>query len=1341
MKIERKTFSGVMNLDDGNDIIPHTHHKEARNIVFRGNGSSKEAQSVVGNRLITNTLPAGTNTCIGTFYDQQDKRLFYFNYNSNNNHGIYIYNTIPKTVTRLFLSNTDSATDILQFTLTNPITSINMVYGDAYISGTDTGGDILYWIDSLGRPSKLNVDRKLANKYPVYTRSYLDVAKAPPITPIQSCYENDLLVTNNNLKGKLFQFIYRWVYDDGEKSVWSTGSAVPLPLFSNNIDVNADPKKNSRINIFFSTGDATVREIEIAVRIGENNITSDYGLITTIKKTDISGPAYKDNIIWNYLFYNNNTIIPIEKSEQILLYDYVPQSANSQELLNGNTIIYGGITEGYDNPSISGTVTRNPITSYLGNINGLLFFASQAGRLSYGNSTSIEVYLTGAGTNDGVTNQVTDIDVALGCNFNIYIGNNHINYPASSTTSISTILNALATSAASFGYTTTVVGNKLTISEPGLAYQLKSFYANTDRFATPYSTGSAYKKNILSSLGNSSNYKFGIVYYDEKGKTNGVVYTDGFKLTTSRYTSDNDFMGCTIQITSTPPIWANYYHIVRTDNLTFNKNLFWVTNHAFYTTVSNDSSGVEQKVIYLGIGNMIDYNDNIQSSTSYIGYDYAPGDRIKIIGRFQAAGSKIDFSSGDVADFEVIGVESSPIIDGATIPGTFIKIKNPTNMYGSNIIFFGVNETGIITPYAYPVEDFRNYHIQIYNYKSSSVESDFYYEISEQYGIQNPGGANRYHIGRGQTQTDVLPAETTIYHGDSFYRFRNVPIGANFTFTAGQYGQGDSFGAYAGRYRNININVWNADNTTKTITNSLYEIKSQVLGGSATSLVATDYPNYATPDCLFRNISSTANQTIRVRGKLPVSNTASNADYVAIHAKIVLNSTTATIKPILKRVPVTEANRQYEFEFDAKILVPPSAKVFLMTETHDDVGFKINVGAFTINLDIIKNAEIGVIEKYFGDDAKVSLTNSSRPLVYDQNAKNKYYPTLVRYSMPNIAGTSINQLNRFYFQNSDEYDRQRGDIRRLKVRGGQMRVFQDRGCGAVGVLENMIFNAEGSNNLIQTNKIINQIHYYLGDYGMGWLNTSLASSSNADYFVDPIRGYHIRLSNDGFTPISETNKAQYYITSLANKYATPVAGTLGGNAKVLGAYDFYEEEYISVFQAYSGQPNTTIAFNEKENRYSSFYDYAPEWITSAEGSMISFRNGGLYLHDNTTNYSNFYGVQYKPSIKLVFNDLSTIKKRYNTITILANRVWAPDTNGDINTNLGQSSSLQSSDFITRDDKIHAAFKRDASSTGGLYNGNVLKGSWAEINMRPVNGNEFVNLYYIELSILEPFYNR
>ena len=1344
MRIERKQFSGVMNLDDPNEAIPLGHHREAKNIVLRGNPGQYTVQSAFGNRSIANAaLPAtGTNSCIGSYYDQQNQRLFYFNYNSNNDHGIYIYNSITETIQTLFLNSlhgeivSSTWSDVLNFDINKPITSINIIYGSEYIS--DDGGDILMWVDSLGRPSKLNINRKIAGVYSRYKRSYIDVAKAPPVMPAQCTYENDNNVTNNNLNGKLFQFIYRWIYDDGEKSVWSTGSAVPLPLFSEDIDVNADPKKNSRINVFFSTGDETVRFVDIAVRISENDIITDYGLAKTLKKTDITGPANVNDIAWNYLFYNNTPLVYIEKSEQTLLQDYVPQQANAQELLNGNIVIYGGIKEGYDNPSLSATGARLPLTSYLGGINGMLFFASQAGRLSAGNSSTVEVYLTGAGTNDAITNQVTDIDVALGANFNVYIGGNHIKYLSSSTTSISTILGNLATSANSFGLTTSVVGNKLTISEPGLPYLLTSSYANSDITATPYSTNSKYKNNVLSSLNNSSNYKFGVVYYDSKGRTNGVVENDGLKVTTTRYTNDDTFMGANIQITSTPPIWADYYHIVRTNNLTIDKNLFWVTNNAFYTTTSNDATGVEQKVIYLGIGNMDDYNKNIKSSGSYIGYEYLPGDRVKIIGRFPATSSKINFSSGDVADFEIIGTEVNPVVDGTQVPGVFIKIKNPTNTYGSEIIFFGPNQTGLVSPFANPVEDFRNYSIQIYNYKKTSVENDFYYEIGEQYGIVNAGQANRYHIGRTQTQTVSLPAEIPVYHGDNFYRFRNIPIGANFSFDAGYYDQGDGY-TNATRYRTINIYVRNTDNTSKTISNTLYEIKSQTITSGAPSLVATDSPNFSTADYIYLN-KSAGNQTIRVRGTIPVSSTVSNSNYLAIHAKVVLNASTAIIVPVLRSSPITEGNRQYEFSFNEKINVPAGAKVFLMTETGDATDRKISVGSFTLNLDLIKNAQVGIIEKYFSDSATAKLTNASRPLIYDEDSRQEYYPTLVRYSLPKEAGTKINGTNRFFPANMDEYDRQKGDIVRLKVRGSMMRVFQDRGCGAVGVLQNMMFNADGSSNLIQTNNIINTISYYGGEFGIGWLATSLVSSGNVDYFVDPVRGYQLRLSGDGLTPISAIYKAQYYMTSLATKYATQSNGTLGGKAKVLGTYDFNEEEYISVFQGFGANSNVTLSFNEARNSYTSFYDYAPEWISSVEGKVVSFKNGVIWVHDSTT-YCNYYSSQYKPSITLIFNQFEQLKKRYNTITMLANKVWAPDTNGDITTNLGQSSSLQASDFRFKDDKIHASFQRDASSTGGLYNGNVLKGDWARIKLQPVNGNEFVNLYYIEISILEPFYNR
>lgn len=51
---EAKSISGLMNLDDPKDTLPKTHHKEARNGVFRGNNGLMKFQSIRGNQKITN---------------------------------------------------------------------------------------------------------------------------------------------------------------------------------------------------------------------------------------------------------------------------------------------------------------------------------------------------------------------------------------------------------------------------------------------------------------------------------------------------------------------------------------------------------------------------------------------------------------------------------------------------------------------------------------------------------------------------------------------------------------------------------------------------------------------------------------------------------------------------------------------------------------------------------------------------------------------------------------------------------------------------------------------------------------------------------------------------------------------------------------------------------------------------------------------------------------------------------------------------------------------------------------------------------------------------------------
>jgi hypothetical protein len=192
-------------------------------------------------------------------------------------------------------------------------------------------------------------------------------------------------------------------------------------------------------------------------------------------------------------------------------------------------------------------------------------------------------------------------------------------------------------------------------------------------------------------------------------------------------------------------------------------------------------------------------------------------------------------------------------------------------------------------------------------------------------------------------------------------------------------------------------------------------------------------------------------------------------------------------------------------------------------------------------------------------------------------------------------------------------------------------------------------------------------------------------------------------------------------------------------------YDGFEEEFITCMQASASSgdnmPGITFGFSETRNAYTAFYDYYPEWVCSAGNLVISWRSGKLWTHDNETTRANFYNTQYTCSIKLIFNETAIVKKHFNSISLLANDYWLSENQGDVLTNMGNESKLIQDDYRVKDDKYHAAFKRDMLSVGGLYNGRTLHGSWLEINLKALSPQNLVNLYYIDLSILEPFNNR
>jgi hypothetical protein len=1465
-----RVFNGGLNLDDHPYRLPEGAYLDSLNVTrdSQGEGQDGVVATILGNSSVSFSLPSGTNKIIGGFADKLRNRYYFFNWNNNDNHGIYYYNQDTDIVTTLLVSKTNSAgVDILKFNPSYKIYGVNIIYRD------NSEGDLIFFNDGLNPPRVINESAL----YPFWKEEYISVAKAPPLMVAKPVYENestgsivltpimtssrsssislfqggiqtdfgsfpifssslftangsfteftytgatanvnisvnlnlffnftgsvlirvtingvDSVTTNqtlsggfggysynrvvnlslsandvvavkltstnpisyptqffnltsgflnierseagsnpkvsvNNLRNSLFQFRYRYVYDNFEKSVWSSASVVPLPNQSSlNLTSNSE-LENSRISVSFSTGDANVKAIELAFRKFSNNFRSDWQLIDSFDKEDL---GIDDNDVYTYKFYNDGVYTVLDVLDVTQLQDYVPQIAKAQEMLNGNTPIYGAITEGYDAfvPNASVETLLNS-SGFFYDMNGLLFFATINGNDSGSDGTTMNVFLYGTGTNSTSSGQVSTLnnskaDYVINAygSSNVYVG---ATYSASSdSNTVSTILGGVSSALVLAGWTQlgSITNNVLTMTFPS---SVKLSSSGTK-------IGSASLNNDTTSFANvfEGAYQVGLMYFDEYGRTNGTITSTSLSYNTPKNDSVSPSNYCqpVISINNTPPSWAKSYQIVRSNNVTYNKRLFWISDSA-YSNGTSTANGLEQ-FAYVGINNIDYYNEQIEATQGVVNYTFTQGDRIRFLLRYDGSLSQQAIA---IKDYEVLGVETNVVINGRVIEGRFVKIAYPFLDITSNFAFDN-------TP------NFQNYQILIYNYsQQSELSNRIFFEFGKRFGIGNAGTSSAYHIGLEQNQNGLTPAKVSITNGDLFYRKRKIPVGTNVFANAGMQTTTDVFFTIPMTVSGSPLTIG-----TNVFANQISQTASVAFGS---------YPTSASNDCVYSNTSSTLPVFVRFKGKYV--GIADSSCTISLIAKLVTSSTAST-STIMFQSNIVEKDVEYEYDFDTTILVAPNTKVFILgnlvgrTSTAPTLG----TNAFTINVNVINNITIPIIETSFSDVYNVVTNSNGRESVFDENAKRNYFPTMVRFGQAYQQDTSINGTNRFYAENFDTYDRGFGDIQRLHVRDRYMKVYQKLKVGNVPVLTQIVKDVAGNPLQANTDQLINKIQYYSGDYGIGDSPCSLAWDNFADYFVDDFRGVVCRLSQDGITPISilyKTNsffvaKLKAYRDSLNNGIA-PTGQVYKGNPTIYGAFDAFTNKYIVCLEEINrySDPNTlsfhqdpyTLSFDEVFNQWESFYSYHPEWIGVLNTLLLSFKNGGLWKHNSTT-YCNFYGTQYDAMIEAAFNSGGNLKKTWISLTEFANTVWdCPEISSQLNTygTTEQSSLIPASNFKTLESNYHSNFLRDTNSAGGLANGNSLKGNYLIIKFRKQNANQFFYINLVSVNFIDSPLNK
>lgn len=229
---------------------------------------------------------------------------------------------------------------------------------------------IIYFTDDNSEPKKINAYRALldnssqSNVDNVYgisnytiqeTNDFISACPRTPLEKISFEFAFDPLFNGSNfLGGSCFTFAYQFVYKDGIESSISSYSdlAVPMQTLSQGSSSFVD---YTTTNVCLLKIPASNREVEYIRILSRTHDEHSWLLVDEVKPSELfSGNIYK--------FYNNKLLTGISNELVTKQFDAVPKTAYTQTVSN-NRLIYGNYTDGFDNVSVSATIT--PIVSDL----------------------------------------------------------------------------------------------------------------------------------------------------------------------------------------------------------------------------------------------------------------------------------------------------------------------------------------------------------------------------------------------------------------------------------------------------------------------------------------------------------------------------------------------------------------------------------------------------------------------------------------------------------------------------------------------------------------------------------------------------------------------------------------------------------------------------------------------------------------------------------------------------------------------------------------------------------------------------------------------------------------
>ena len=257
--------------------------------------------------------------------------------------------------------------------------------------------------------------------------------------------------------------------------------------------------------------------------------------------------------------------------------------------------------------------------------------------------------------------------------------------------------------------------------------------------------------------------------------------------------------------------------------------------------------------------------------------------------------------------------------------------------------------------------------------------------------------------------------------------------------------------------------------------------------------------------------------------------------------------------------------------------------------------------------------------------------------------------------------TGINNTNVFSVGDdiTKALDPSNGSIQKLYAQDNNLIIFQENKVSQSLIDKDAIYSAEGGAITTSGKLVIGQNKSYVGNFGISKNPESFAFYGRRIYFTDKDRNAVMRLSQDGLTEISNYGMVDFF----RDEFAT-LDNSAFGKGKAYGAFDIYTKQYTLSLQQNSSNPAATfktLSFDETVKGWTSFYTYKPYFSTSLKNFYYTFNSGAMYVHNSAAvPRAQFYGVNYKASIKFIFNPNVSAQKNFQTINYEGDNGWQVD---------------------------------------------------------------------------------